>query len=387
MTPLGPTPSWPATAVAPGRAALPPGLAPPPAGTGFAAALNGAQARVAADPAPPASQRTNPPRCDETATGTETGTDITDATNTRDTKEDTRTDAEATRVASALLDPLRPLLPAEQAFATAATTDHGSADIDVLGEIESATGAGSALPATGAKTKGLPRADRSLRTTPAETPPAAVEREGASASALGAAPAAATPLAAPPPSATLLTGERARQTGADAPPPGAALPPVATGREPTPANAAATAPPPFAAHLSAALDSPSFAPALATQVRWLVHEGIGQAQLTLNPPEMGPLAVRIVVEAGQARIDFRADLAATRSAIEASLPSLAAALGESGLTLSGGGVFDGQPRHDAPAREPAEHGTSAAPHASPSAMSLPSSPSRSAARGLVDLVA
>ena len=110
---------------------------------------------------------------------------------------------------------------------------------------------------------------------------------------------------------------------------------------------AATASAPFQAHLAAALDSPAFAPALATQVKWLLREGVQHAQLSLNPADMGPLTVHIAVDGTQARIDFSAEIAATRSTIETSLPTLAAALHASGLTLAGGGVFDGQPRHSA----------------------------------------
>jgi hypothetical protein len=40
----------------------------------------------------------------------------------------------------------------------------------------------------------------------------------------------------------------------------------------------------------------------------------------------------------QARIDFGADVAATRQAIEAGLPELASALRDAGYTLAGGGV-------------------------------------------------
>ena len=64
-----------------------------------------------------------------------------------------------------------------------------------------------------------------------------------------------------------------------------------------------------------------------------------QAQLLLNPAEMGPVAVQIVVEGQQAQISFHAEQADTRAVLERSLPDLAAALRDAGLTLSGGGVF------------------------------------------------
>jgi flagellar hook-length control protein FliK len=167
------------------------------------------------------------------------------------------------------------------------------------------------------------------------------------------------------------------------PPPAAAVQTV-TRTDDTPA--------PVHAHVAAPVDSPAFAPALATQVRWLVRDGLQHAQLSLNPAEMGPVTVQIVLDGREARIDFRADLALTRNAIESSLPVLAAALDESGLRLTGGGVHDGQTsRH--PQGAMAQGGTS--PGASgrgtvalddettARTMRAPAGPPR----GLVDLVA
>jgi flagellar hook-length control protein FliK len=110
----------------------------------------------------------------------------------------------------------------------------------------------------------------------------------------------------------------------------------AAAETPPPAPAAA----PFEAHLVAALDSPAFAPALGAQVSMLVRDGIQEARLQLNPADMGPINVQIELQGNQAHVEFSADLAATRSALEASLPDLAAALNASGLTLAGGGVFE-----------------------------------------------
>jgi flagellar hook-length control protein FliK len=143
------------------------------------------------------------------------------------------------------------------------------------------------------------------------------------------------------------------------------------------------------AHVAAPLDTPAFAPALATQVRWLVQDGVQQAQLTLNPAEMGPVAVQIVIDGRDARIDFSADFAATRTALEASLPVLAAALDDSGLRLAGGGVHDGRqgPRQGGqPAWRGATRGAAAHEIEAPA---LPGVRALSAgnARGLVDLLA
>ncbi|MDM4764494.1 flagellar hook-length control protein FliK [Pelomonas sp. SE-A7] len=88
------------------------------------------------------------------------------------------------------------------------------------------------------------------------------------------------------------------------------------------------------------LHSIEFAPAMSARLAVLAADGIQQAQLQLNPAEMGPVSVQIVVDGQQAQIAFHASQAETRQVLEQSLPELAAALREQGLTLSGGGVFE-----------------------------------------------
>ena len=141
--------------------------------------------------------------------------------------------------------------------------------------------------------------------------------------------------------------------------------------------------------VAAPVDSPAFAPALATQVRWLVREGMQEARLSLNPAEMGPVTVQIVIDGRDARIDFRADVAATRQALEASLPVLAAALDDSGLRLSGGGVHDGaSARHGQPGAGTPTPGRGLLQGADIAPAGPPASTRRDGReRGLVDLVA
>ena len=95
---------------------------------------------------------------------------------------------------------------------------------------------------------------------------------------------------------------------------------------------------PVEVRVATPLGAPDFAQALGTQVSVLAGNGVQRAELHLNPAEMGPVSVQIVVENGQAHVDFGADLAATRQAIENGLPELASALRDAGLTLTGGGV-------------------------------------------------
>jgi flagellar hook-length control protein FliK len=92
------------------------------------------------------------------------------------------------------------------------------------------------------------------------------------------------------------------------------------------------------ANVRAAVGSPEFPQELGVQLSVLARDGIQQAELHLNPTELGPVSVQIVMDGTQARIDFGADMAATRHAIEAGLPELASALRDAGFTLAGGGV-------------------------------------------------
>jgi len=132
--------------------------------------------------------------------------------------------------------------------------------------------------------------------------------------------------------------------------------------------------------------SPAFAAALGQQVGLWLRQGVPQAVLQLHPAELGPVAVRITLDGTQAHVDFTALHAATRSAIEASLPALAGALREGGLTLAGGGVFD-RPRDPGDGSRPGTPATrenTPAEHASAAPAAAPALPHR---RGIVDLVA
>jgi flagellar hook-length control protein FliK len=75
----------------------------------------------------------------------------------------------------------------------------------------------------------------------------------------------------------------------------------------------------------------------------MVKHGQQEARLHLNPTDMGPIQVRIQIDGNHARVDLLAEQAPTRHVLEQAMPVLAGALRDSGLTLTGGGVFQ-QPR-------------------------------------------
>jgi len=136
------------------------------------------------------------------------------------------------------------------------------------------------------------------------------------------------------------------------------------------------------------IDAPDFAAALGVQVSVLAHDGVQHAELHLNPAETGPVSIRIEVDGSAARVDFGADLAATRQAIERGLPELASALRDAGLTLAGGSVSQhagSRPRGDDDATEAARTRTVAAAAAAAPAPARPSM--RRLAVGAIDLYA
>ena len=92
--------------------------------------------------------------------------------------------------------------------------------------------------------------------------------------------------------------------------------------------------------IQAPVSSPGFAAEAGYRLAVMVRDGVTSAQLQLNPAEMGPVTVQIVVDGQTARVHLEAAQADTRQALEAALPQLASNLRDSGLTLTGGGVFD-----------------------------------------------
>jgi len=103
--------------------------------------------------------------------------------------------------------------------------------------------------------------------------------------------------------------------------------------------------------LAQPLFDPGFASEMSARLSVLAASGVQEAHLHLNPAEMGPVAVQIVLEGQQAQISFHAEQADTRAVLEQSLPDLAAALRDAGLTLSGGGVFQQAKDQDQSARQ------------------------------------
>jgi flagellar hook-length control protein FliK len=68
--------------------------------------------------------------------------------------------------------------------------------------------------------------------------------------------------------------------------------------------------------------SPEWADAVNERVFWMAQGGQQFARLQLNPPNLGPLEVRLNLSQDQASVSFIAGQAAVREALEAALPRL-----------------------------------------------------------------
>ncbi|MES9993623.1 MAG: flagellar hook-length control protein FliK [Candidatus Thiodiazotropha sp.] len=74
--------------------------------------------------------------------------------------------------------------------------------------------------------------------------------------------------------------------------------------------------------------------AVGERIQWMVGQNIQQAEIKLNPPNLGPLEIRISVHNDQTSVTFVAAQAPTREALEASIPRLREQFGEINLNLA-----------------------------------------------------
>jgi flagellar hook-length control protein FliK len=93
--------------------------------------------------------------------------------------------------------------------------------------------------------------------------------------------------------------------------------------------AAPTPTPTFTVHAS--VDSADFAQGLSDRVSWMVGNGVNSAKLQLNPAQLGPIELNIVVQGDHAQVSMITHSAVTRDALESSSPHLKDMLGAQGF--------------------------------------------------------
>jgi len=85
--------------------------------------------------------------------------------------------------------------------------------------------------------------------------------------------------------------------------------------------------------VGAPVRSAGFADALSQQVVWMVDKDAQVAELRINPPELGPVEVRLTVNGDQASAQFVAAHQEVREALETSIARLREAFAEAGISL------------------------------------------------------
>ena len=119
------------------------------------------------------------------------------------------------------------------------------------------------------------------------------------------------------------------------------------------------------------VDHPQWGQALGERVLWCVNRNSSTAQLSLNPPDLGPLEIRISLDQDRAHVLFVSPHETVREAIGAAVPRLQDMLGEAGIQLLDVGIerhaSGRQPQAFLP---PAPHGPGHAEESATDAMGL-----------------
>lgn len=83
--------------------------------------------------------------------------------------------------------------------------------------------------------------------------------------------------------------------------------------------------------VAAGVETPEFGQGVASHVTWMVDNNLNGAKLQVNPPQLGPIEVRIAVQGDHAQVWLISHSAVTRDALESSSPKLREMLGTQGF--------------------------------------------------------
>ncbi|WP_168204211.1 flagellar hook-length control protein FliK [Aliikangiella coralliicola] len=76
-----------------------------------------------------------------------------------------------------------------------------------------------------------------------------------------------------------------------------------------------------------------FSPNLAMRIQWMFKQALSSAEIMMDPPEMGPLSVKVQQHNGETNIMFQVSNASTREALEENLPKLKEMLQQQGINM------------------------------------------------------
>jgi flagellar hook-length control protein FliK len=130
-------------------------------------------------------------------------------------------------------------------------------------------------------------------------------------------------------------------------------PATSSGSDATPLTPLGQSPSPLAVKPAAALvelalptrlGDPGWQEGLSGRVSMMVNQRIGVATIRMNPPELGPIEVKVNLNHDQARVQFVSHAVQVRDALEQSIPRLREMLEQSGFTLVDSQVSDQSPQ-------------------------------------------
>lgn len=107
-----------------------------------------------------------------------------------------------------------------------------------------------------------------------------------------------------------------------------------------PARSLATAP----VRVNTPVGAPEWNSEFAQKIVWMAGEKQHSAELHLNPPDLGPVNIKLSVDENQIRAIFTSPHGEVRQAIEDALPRLREVLADSGITLGNASVTSDSPR-------------------------------------------
>ena len=85
--------------------------------------------------------------------------------------------------------------------------------------------------------------------------------------------------------------------------------------------------------MTATLQQPHWNEQIGNRLNVMISRGLQQAEIRLNPPELGMLDVKIQIQGDQANVNFSTPHSQVKEALDAAIPRLREMLEENGLTL------------------------------------------------------
>jgi flagellar hook-length control protein FliK len=124
--------------------------------------------------------------------------------------------------------------------------------------------------------------------------------------------------------------------------------------QPVPAapSSAASAPTPLQAALAAQVGTPAWNTELGQKIVWMVGDQQQVAEIHVNPPNLGPLDIKLTIDGAQTTALFTSSHSEVREALEAALPRLREVLADSGIMLGNASVTADTPRDGRAFAEP-----------------------------------